>query len=164
MYLGTNYDSTGELDFFHWCIDARKHGYIENFAKCEKGLDTMELIGKQYYTKGGIRKHCFASVGYTPDFVIHGLKEQRVLEKEIDGDYLHYIDIKPAVSKYNDKKQFQIIRKMVLHFKGIYIHRITPDDLFLATWVPEACRYTEVKKNVIKKFRKTPTVKEFFGI
>ncbi len=155
------YDSQEELDFKHWLDEAFEAGLIHGFRKLEKGIDTFELIGKQKYISNGKRKHCFASVDYTPDFLITSEPEfTPFCENSIEKVH-HYIDVKGSFSKYNDNKQFQIIRKMMYKFKGIYVHKVVPDELFLKTWVPELCRYTEVKKDVKKKFKNTPTIKEY---
>ena len=161
-YKNVIYDSQGELNFKHWLDEAFENGLIEGYRKLEKGIDTFELIGKQHYFKNGKRKHCFASVTYTPDFIVTLDTGQMPELKNKDMDEVHtYIDIKGDYSPHNDEKQFSIIRKMMFKFHGIYVHKIIPDDLFIKTWIPEKCRYTPVKGDIKKKFLKTPTIKEY---
>lgn len=159
-YDGIIYDSQEELDFKHWLDEALDAGLIEGFKKCEKGKDTYELIGKQYYYKGDKQKHCFASVDYTPDFLVKSHKFKPFTEKDIDFEY-HTIDVKGGFSQHNDQKQFQIIRKMMYRFKGIYIHKVVPEKLFLETWLPAKAGRTKVKGDIQKKYEGCLTISEF---
>ena len=161
-YKDVIYDSQEELNFKHWLDEAFEAGLIEGYQKLEKIKDTYELIGKQHYTVDGCKKHLFASVNYTPDFVVYGCQLESVYDKK-KGDYRIYIDTKGTGDRYHDNKSFQIIRKMMLKLKGIYVHKVVPDDLFLKTWVPELCRYTKVRKDIQKKFLNTPTISEYLN-
>lgn len=160
-YNNVIYDSQEELDFKHWLDEAYEAELIVAFRKFKKGKDTIELIGKQNYMVNGKEKHCFASVDYTPDFLIVSDLFKPFCEKEMLGP--HHIDVKGGFSRHNDSKQFQIIRKMMFMFKGIYVHKVVPDELFLKTWVPEKCRYTTKQGKLKKKFLNTPTISEYLN-
>ncbi|MDM8539431.1 hypothetical protein QUF70_21970, partial [Desulfobacterales bacterium HSG17] len=116
-YKDVTYDSQEELDFKHWLDEAYTSELIISYSKQEKGKDTVELIGKQQYQVNGKKKHCFASVDYTPDFLIVSNLFTPFCEKPIAETH-HYIDVKGGFSRFNDNKQFQIIRKMMFKFKG----------------------------------------------
>jgi len=157
-YNGVWYDSQEELDFKHWLDEAYEAGLIEGFEKCEKGVHTFELIGKQHYIRDSVPKHCFASVEYTPDFIVCSCE---LIKDRPTPDRNVFIDVKGSFSQHNDNKQFQIIRKMMFAFKHIYVHKVVPDKLFIKTWVPELCRYTKVKGDIKKKYLKTPVIAEY---
>ena len=46
---------------------------------------------------------------------------------------------------------------------GIYVNKVVPEKLFKKTWCPEACRYTGVKKQPVKKFIGCKTIKEYLN-
>jgi len=154
------FDSQEELDFKHWLDEAFTAGLIEGYKKQEKGRDTFELIEKQYYIRDGKKRHLYAPVGYTPDFIVEGCQIDTLYDKK-KGDYKIYIDTKGTGDKYHDNKSFQILRKMMLKIKGIYIHKVIPEKLFLSSWVPELARYTPAKRDVKKKFINTPVISEY---
>jgi len=159
-YENVIYDSQGELDFKHWLDEAYSAGLITSYSKQEKGIDTIELIGKQHYHVNGKNKHCFASVDYTPDFLIVSNLFTPFCDKNLEQSH-HYIDVKGGFSQHSDNKQFQIIRKMMFKFKGIYVHKVVPEELFLKTWVPELCLYTKVKRDIQKKYLDALSVGEY---
>ncbi len=164
-YEGEIYDSTEELEFKHWLDEAYEAGLIEGYSKCEKGKDTIELIGKQHYwaptkTNGFKKKHCFASVNYTPDFTVEADGIPLFIEKDM-GEHTHYIDVKASFSKHNDTKQFQLIRKMMFQFKGIYVHKVVPEKLFLKTWLPKKAGRTAVKGDIQKKYADCLTIDDY---
>lgn len=164
-YNNVIYDSKEELDFKHWLDEAFEAKLIYGYRKCVKDIDTFTLIASQnYYKSGDLKKpkHCFRPVKYTPDFVIYGGDWIPYLQKDM-GDDNHYIDVKGGFSRHNDGKQFQLIRKMLFLFKGIYAHIVKPDELFLKTWVPELCRRTPKQGKLKKKFANTPTISEYLN-
>jgi len=159
IYDAVEYDSQEELDFKHWLDEAYENNLIWWYRRQEKGKDTIQLIKKQYL-KNNEKRVAFQPVNYTPDFLVHDNHFTPFLEKETSEGF-NYIDVKGGFSRFNDKKQFQLIRKMMYYFKGIYVHIVIPDELFLKTWVPEKCRYTAKTGKIKKKFVNTPTIKEY---
>ena len=159
-YDNYEFDSQEEVDFYHWCAEAFDAGLIEHFGRCNKEFDAFELIGKQYYQADGKKKFLFHDITYTPDFIVKGCKVWYLYEKPIH-DYDIFIDIKPSFSKHGDAKQFSIIRKLMMMVHGLYIHKITPEKLFLKTWVPEKVRYTPKTGKLRKKYEGCKTIKEF---
>ena len=85
-YDGINFDSNEELEFYHWCIESKKHDIISYFKYNE---DTFLLSPKQTIIEKKILKtktklvdkHLFHEHVYSPDFILLALK--RVTETEI---------------------------------------------------------------------------------
>ena len=161
-YEGIVYDSNEELEFKHWLDEAYEAGLIGGYQKCEKGKDTFELIEKQYYwatVKGNLKKkHLLADVKYTPDFIVNHC--QIIKDKPTD-EKIVYVDVKGGFSQHNDTKSFQIIRKMMLKIKGIYVHKVVPEELFIKTWLPQKAGRTEVKGDIQRKYIECKTISEY---
>ncbi len=161
-YENVVYDSEEELEFKFWLDEALEAGLIGGYQKCEKGKDTFELIEKQTYwstVKGKLKKkHLFANVKYTNDFIVDHcelIKDKPTPEKIV------YTDVKGGFSQHNDEKQFQIIRKMMYKLKGIYVHKVIPEKLFIKTWLPAKAGRTKVKGDIQKKYLKCKTIREY---
>lgn len=159
IYNDISFDSPEELSFFHWCNELFENGRLKEFKRCEK-KDSFELIGKQHYAVNGTKKFLFHDVKYCPDFILKGCLVRDIYEKPIHTNII-YVDIKPSFSKHGDSKQFSIIRKLMMSVFDIYVHKIIVNELFQKTFVPELCRYTKVKKDIQKKYLKTPTIKQY---
>lgn len=149
-YNGIAFDSGEELEFYHWCEEAKAHHYISYFDYHPKPFVLSEKVTiqreKQLRTKTKIvDEFVFHSHEYTPDFVLntseifedlsHGLK--------IKTGPFYYIDIKGGFSIYNNEREFAINQKWVYQKYYVYINKVIPKLFFAKTWVPRMVCYNK---------------------
>jgi len=165
-----SFKSDEEWFFFNWLLEAQGAGLIKNI---EYQPEPFELSGrvavkyeKQLKTKSKIvERFLFHPHIYTPDFSF--IVESRCLYPYfIDTAYIGntqvIVDVKGKFNKYGDPKQFSINQKWVMSKYGKYVEKIIPEKLFKKTWVPEICRFTPKKKQLVKKYIGSKVFKEFY--
>ena len=169
-YNSIIFDSFEEIAFYQWCEEAYTAGLIYNFVYHPPSytLSTKQTYSKQTQLKTKIRydeRELLKPHVYTADFMVFvdpKIKMELFKNYKLfstDGEIL--IDVKGSGAKADAKTIFSLNQKWLYDKFDVYVNKIIPDELFLKTWVPELCRYTEVKKDVKKKFRNTPTIKEY---
>ena len=169
---GIEFDSQEEVQFYYWLQELWSAGYIQWF---EKVTDSIEICPKitTSATKSGKTKEktVFRPLTYTPDFKIKwhrkaiGLFSDRHLSSDlifIDDWQESIIDVKGKFAGvYNNSGlTFPIIQKVLYNFRGIYIQKIIPEDLFKMTFLPEKLFKTKTGKDKSWKFPKT-TLEEY---
>jgi hypothetical protein len=173
-YDGICFDSTEELEFYHWCIEAKKYKIISDFKyNCETyQLSPKQTISetKKLKTKTKIvDKHLFHEHVYSPDF--HLFKGERwsaidnicKLLSTHDDQKEIVIDVKGTFQKHDGSRSFSINQKWMYDKYQIYINKLIPEKFFKLTWVPEKCKITAKTKQIRKKYENTPTILEKFA-
>jgi len=158
-------DSQEEMDFHEWLLDAERAGLVRYikyhpwpFGLSEK-VSTM--VEKKLKTKTSlVEKFLLHPHEYTPDF---SFEWDPVVKLFFTNRILTWVDVKGGFGRHGDAKQFSINQKWVYQKHGIYINKVVPEKLFLKTWVPEACRYTPKKRDLIKKYANALTLNEYLN-
>lgn len=169
---GIEFDSEEEIQFYLWLNELKSAGYIKKFKKvtesiviCEPYVDTV--VKK---SKDKVKKTVFRSLSYTPDFEIiwnESAMNKFCLHDHCDGKiYVNsamksIIDVKGRYSGiYNNSGvTFPIIQKVLFAFKGIFVQKIIPDELFASSFLPEKLFKTKTGKDRSWRFAKI-TLKE----
>jgi len=149
------FDSPEEEAFWHWCLEAKEIGIIDEFEYQPKSIEIIPDIRyadkKQLKTKVKIieRPLC-QSLSYTPDFYIVGWMSRfhRPKNHMLPRTGMHpslynslasryYIDVKGNYKDGNKASKFNLIQKVLYHVKGIYVNRVIPSEFFKIAWVPD---------------------------
>lgn len=156
-YNNIVFDSTTELDFYFWLVEAKDAGYLKSF---KYHSITFDLLDKAIYnSKTLLQPHV-----YTPDFFVIINDKFRTLDHKIKlllDNNLLYIEIKGDYSKFNDHAKFSVSRKILYDKHKVYVPKIVPDKWFKRTWVPKAIYRTKVKKDIVKKYQECILLEEF---
>jgi hypothetical protein len=172
-YDGINFDSNEELEFYHWCIEAKRYKIISDFKyNCETyqlspKQTTVEI--KQLKTKSKeVTKHLFHEHVYSPDFHLFKGERWGVLDKNTLLSLHGYnnefvIDIKGSFQLHDGSRSFSINQKWMFDKYRIYINKVIPEKFFKLTWLPEKCKFSPKKKQIRKKYEGIPTIAEKFG-
>ena len=174
IYDDIEFDSKEELEFYHWCIEAKKYKIISDFKyNCESyQLSPKQTIDeeRQLKTKTKIvSKHLFHEHIYTPDFHLFKGERWGVIDKESklisshDNKTEIVIDVKGTFQMHDGSRSFSINQKWMYEKYGIYVNKLIPEKFFKLTWVPESCKMTAKTKQIRKKYEKTQTILEKFG-
>jgi len=99
---------------------------------------------------------------FTPDFQFRLKTSLKPFQKFFKNREDIVIDVKGAFSKYHDQKSFSINVKWVYARYGVYVQKVVPDKLFKKTFVPEACRYTKKRRQLIKKYLECKVISDYF--
>ena len=146
------FDSEEEGEFYSWCVEARKHGYLEEFEYHPRTYELTPrasmMVEKKLKTKVKVvEKFLFHPHSYTPDF---DLKPTEKLEKLSHGllktGDIYIIDVKGSFSPYHDDKSFSINQKMMFQKYNLIVNKLVPKKFFKNTWVPVGCRLTKTGK------------------
>lgn len=177
-YAGIELDSEEELEFYHWCLEAEEHGFIEKFyyhpepfLLSTKDEIEFEVPGKKKMLKK--TQHMVSQHVYTPDFLIKptdkfnnlniSLNARTQLKphplfKEWNGWY--YIDTKAMFNSHGGDAILSINQRWVWQIFRIYVNKVVPIKWFKATWVPQFARYTKVRKDVRSCYKGFKTINE----
>jgi len=158
-------DSMEEYDFYQWLLEGFESGLVKSY---QYHIVSYPLTPKQSYnalvslktkTKE-VTKTLFQPHEYTPDFIVEFTDKFFNTFGKTPLTSIPYvsknpfvIDIKGAFARNGGDRTFSINRKLMYHFHTIYIHKIVPDDLFKATWVPNECRYTLKQRKEKTKYQ-----------
>lgn len=172
-YDGIIFDSNEELEFYHWCVEAKEYKIISDFKyNCE----TYQLSPKQTtietkYLKTKtkeVEKHLFHEHVYSPDFHLFKGERWGVLENtgllslhSFKNEFV--IDIKGSFQLHDGSRSFSINQKWMFEKYHIYINKVIPEKFFNLTWLPEKCKLSPKKKQIRKKYDGIPTLREKFG-
>jgi len=153
------YDSADERNFYLWCLQARKHGYVLSVDRAKsydlsspkKYRTFRRLKGASYKTglkKGDIQikeLSLLSPCSYQPDFDITITPEFReiliqavpeLVDPDVCPDNRVVVEIK-SHSKFRDREKGTNMRRKWLYEKhGIYVPVIRPDELFKKLWRP----------------------------
>lgn len=186
MIKPKKFDSAEEEAFWHWCLEAKEIGIIDEFEYQPQSIEIIPAIRyadrKQLKTKVKIieRPLC-QSLSYTPDFIIYGCITWRFhrpknhmlprtgmnLYNSLASRY--YIDVKGNYKEGDKASKFNLIQKVLYYVKNIYVNRVIPSEFFKIAWVPNYydsvfynnfC-YTK-ERNFAKKGYQPPVVRSNF--
>jgi hypothetical protein len=174
VYNGLELDSKEELDFIYWLEEATEHNLVSKYSyqPCEYSLFDKEVLIQEQMKKDKICNKEFTLLNshiYTPDFsvcftlkfkelcAVHGWNK---VFKILDIDAENIIDVKGMFNQSGGDRVFAINQKWVYQKYHVFIHKIIPEKLFNATWCPQKCRLTVVKKQVIEKYKDLKNITE----
>lgn len=158
------FDSKDEELFWWWLEEAETAGLIHIGKRCEKGIDTREVIHpvvktyeKQLKTKVKyIKRTLLRELSYTPDFELlvekGGVFDREIFpEGKFTGKYVYVIvDVKSSVGNAFGNNQtavtFPIIQKVLYHLHGVYVHKVVVKKLFKKTWCPAKAYWMNGRK------------------
>lgn len=168
-YDNIDFDSVEELEFYHWCVEAKNKGIILGFIYQPPSytLSTKKTytVPKQLKTK--IRydeKTLLRPHVYTADFMLYSEpgtnmdKFPNYIFIGSGGEIL--IDVKGTFNMYGGDRELSINQKWLYDKFDIYVNKVVPEKLFKATWVPEKVRYTPKTGKLRKKYEGCLTIKE----
>jgi len=149
-----DFDSVPEYEFWLWCQDAIRFGFIRNLEYHPKELVLAEsvsirvpkILKKSVSTKS---RHVMARVAYQMDFMFEiDPSLYRMLPNKLLGSLMQLpdqkpcmvcIDIKPpprAKSKYASSRSFPIKQKWLWRDHRIFVNEVNNEKFFKDTWVP----------------------------
>ena len=171
VYKGHALDSKEELRVFLWLEDAKADGFVSKFTPhkdtyilCEPELVTKVkykfLKRKPFIDLAERTVNKVGGIVYTPDFEV-------VFTKKMIKYYPDTFTVKPGAPLLIDVKggfnggrnnssglTFPIKAAWLFFTQGLFVQKVKPNDLFKATWVPDECRYTPVKRDLTKEYLK----------
>ena len=165
---GTRLASYEELEFWHWCEEAKKAGVIRTFSYQPKTFELAPAVkfSKQITLKTKVVEREFSLLNnavYTPDFLViaDGVFDKMKHGLHAGGKCDYWIDVKGAFSMYNDDVKFSLLRKWLYDKYRIFANKVIPSDFFRLTFIPEKLRY---KNNGERrtKYAACRTLDEFF--
>lgn len=169
-----SFDSVEEGEFYAWCLEAKEHGFIEDFVYHPEPFKLSERQSttrtKVYYTK--VRRErrekveevfLFHPHEYTPDFKLS--LSDKWLDKfstalHHDDFNVAWIDVKGTFGMFHDDKSFSINQKWVYQKYGVVVNKVVPKRFFPKTWVPTSARYTDKTGKVRKAYVMCPTIED----
>lgn len=171
---GIVFDSNEELEFYHWCLEAKKYKIISDFKyNCESyqlspKQTTIEV--KQLKTKTKtIKKHLLYEHSYKPDFHLFKGERWSIIESSHNLWSLHgynnefVIDVKGTFQQNDGSRSFSINQKWMFNRYHIYVNKVIPEKFFQLTWVPEKCKLSPKRKKLREKYKNIPTLFEKYG-
>jgi len=173
IYDGIHFDSNEEVDFYHWCLEAKKYKIISEFSynTTEYNLSPKQTltVTKQLKTKiKEIEKSLLNPHSYTPDFnIIAGerwelMKNSKLISTH-DNNTEYVIDVKGSFQLHDGSRSFSINCKWMYDKYGIYINKVVPEKFFKLTWLPEKCKLSPKKRQIRKKYIGVKTLYEKYG-
>lgn len=165
--LRKDFASDEEFWVYNWLMEAKGKGLVVDITyqpgPFELSPRASVTVKKQLKTKvKDVDMFLFNPHVYTPDFSF-------TVSAELSGYFKLplinnvIIDVKGHFNKHGDPKQFAINRKWMLIKFGIYVEKIVPEKLFKKTWVPDCCRFTPVRGDLVKRYIGYPGINEFIG-
>lgn len=172
IYKKITFDSEEELRLYHWIEEAVENKVIESFIYHPEPIVLIENVTHTTVSFSKIKKSCkfgkrvmLRNLEYTPDFIIKFNNKLLLLNNDITnvegvhGSYWMFnpeninstfdmiIDVKSSVSnQYGNNSTaitFPIKQKMLWATKGIYVHKVVPDQWFKQFWIPERYAYKQ---------------------
>jgi len=155
---GIGFDSQEEIEFYHWCKEAKEHGYIKDFVyhpepfvlakrvtvKEEKVLKTKVKTVERFL----LHPH-----EYTTDFFIMPTEKfEEYKHGLVSSISVFYIDVKGGFDIYHNEREFSINQKWMYAKYGIFVNKVVPEKFFKRTWVPAAAMLAPKKKTIKKKY------------
>lgn len=169
VHKGLEFDSNEEVWFFEWLLNAQELGLVFGFdyhpatwKLCDKVPITRtsyKLLKNPPFLKKHTRDvQLIQEYVYTPDFKILFSPEMRVYYPDAfmyhSGDDV-IVDVKGNWSRGTSSGiTFGVKRAWLYATQGVYVEKTKPRELFAKTWVPEFCRYTRVRKQLVKEYTK----------
>lgn len=161
VYKNIQFDSVEEVEFYYWCEEALKLGYIDSVEFHNKDFELLEshkipcpktLFKQGFLTLQGCR--------YELDFRIKPTLKFSQFDHNLimDRDGWIYVDTKGTWK--GSETVFAIKQKLVYERYGTYINRVIPIKFFENTWLPERAGLTKVKKDRQKSYIHLKTYKE----
>lgn len=174
VYDGKQFDSNEEVDFYKWCVEAKRYKIISEFFYNDKSYTLSEkktiTIEKKLKTKTKhVDKNLFHEHIYSPDFrlikgerwsVIHDISN---LLSTHDDETEFVVDVKGSFQLHDGSRSFSMNRKWMYDKYSIYVNKVIPDKFFKLTWLPHECRLTAKTKQPRKKYAGYKTLVEKFG-
>ena len=152
---GITFDSVDELWFYEYCLDAKKAGLLKEFIYHPEAI---ELFPSFIEKKKTVLHKC----SYTADFILIGIDKRLKPYFRKSNDERYWVDVKGAyVGLHGDLKAFMIITKALWYLKQIFINKIIMKELCKKTFVPEAIKYTEKKKQICAAFKDCGSLEAF---
>lgn len=184
FYKDLKVKSKEELFFIFWLEKLKENGFILNW-KYEPQyfvLSEKKTYKTVEYKKTKIKyndTHLLKKTIYTPDFLFnatekfmeinHNLLIYNIPEnfycgkKSIDETQLKFfIDTKGTFNRFKSNSDFSLRQRWLYDRYGYYVNKVEIDELFKNTFVPELCRYTPKKGDIVKKYIVCATEYEFF--
>ena len=143
------FDSTEELHFYHWCVEAQQHGVLETFAYqppfFELSHSVVKMIsrfGKKGQPIKPGHKVVLRPATYTADFMVY-FNSQKMASLCGFENLQEYIDVKPAFHLADSRaSKFSVLQKWVYQRFQVLVVPIIPVELFAKTWMPAAAMLT----------------------
>lgn len=171
------FDSSEEIQFWHWCEDMKEIGLIDNFTYHPDALELSPAYPAAwtYDTKGKVGKTLLKPHVYSPDFIIDinqafidklGLK---LIKKYFYVDDIAnlpakvYIDVKGTFNNHSGDRILSLNRKWVYRVHKVYINKVVPKDLFKDTFVPERELVSPKRGKPRTMFDGFPLLKDFIA-
>ena len=148
-YGAIEFDSTEELHFYHWCVEAQQHGVLQTFryrpAKFDLSDSVVEYItqvGKSGKPVKPKRKVWLREATYSADFWVEFASYQMSIRCGFQN-LGEFIDVKPAFHRADSRAaKFSILQKWVYQRFQVLVVPIVPLELFVKTWMPAAAMLT----------------------
>ena len=143
------FDSTEELHFYHWCVEAQRHGVLQTFryrpAKFDLSDSVVEAIpqfGKSGKPITPKTKVLLRPATYTADFRIefaaHGMASLCGFQ-----NLQEYIDVKPMFHRADSRAaKFSILQKWLYQRHQVLVVPVVTVELFARTWMPSLAMLT----------------------
>lgn len=154
IYQGIQYDSSFEVLFCQWLIEAKNAGYVHGWKYHPDPIILQESVRREYFVEvNGKRKvkseSLFQNIKYTPDFIVIWTEkaEQKGLCMSItdmnksikDGVFVaqrlanerlrSIIDIKPPTKQGGANASYRDLATktpLIFKIKGYYVQKIVP--------------------------------------
>lgn len=171
-HKGIEFDSAEEVAVYEWLLEAKEAGLVADFDYHPDSIQIYNDVKEECIVDNKVKpRHLLRGLSYTMDFAVIFKDSIRMFDKlpikllrssydETLDHYILYIDIKGTYSIYNDNVKFSVIQKALYDKKGIFVQKVIPQKLFLATWVPEHSRLSPKLRQPVKKYIKCITIKE----
>ena len=161
------HDSPEELWFHHWLKEAENAGYVENVQFHPEAFLLMErasrLTLKRMKTKNKVTDMFLLHPhSYTADFKFEATEKFQELDHKLVSmdNKTFFIDVKGGYNIYNNVREFRINQKLVYYRYGIYVNEVVPKTIFVRTFCPQICQYTEKTFQPRKHYYAMPSISE----
>jgi len=151
------FDSDEERQVACWLNECEKAGFVDRVLYHAVEYQLSDRIADE---KGRFLLHGHK---YSPDFVFCLKTPLKPFQKFFKYRKNIVIDVKGSFSKYHDQKSFSLNQKWTYARYGVYVQKVIPEKLFKATFVPEACRYTKKRGQLVKKYLGCKVVGDWIG-
>ena len=143
-------DSTHELHFIWWLLEAKKYNLIHDFSRVNEPIEIIQSfkinIGKKSQT-------ILRNLSYTPDFKVevnYNTFQCNIVSNFSDrfnSSALFFIDlsshspllldVKNPFNSYNKRTIFSIMQKVLYNNKKLFVNEVEVQKLFYKTFTPK---------------------------
>ena len=170
FYDGHYFDSSEEREFYYWCEEAQRAGFIHRFEYHPNSFNITERasvpVRKELKTKSTVvDKFLFHPHEYTPDFILYINPRFRTLNHGMIAmdNQTYYIDVKGGFSIYNNEREFSINQKLIYYFYSLFINKVIPKEFFQKTYCP--ARSARTGTGLPRKhFKDMPTIRHAMAL